>query len=531
MAVYVTPPNFIWSDLEGNGVSKTGLIVKLNQIAQDIVYLNANLPPVPITIPLPVAQGGTGSTTAAGARTNLGLGTMAVQDASAVAITGGNINGTVIGATTQAAATVSLLTSKAQAAILAADVPGIVLAASFSATGKGHTIDWNINGNSTHPLRIAGMFNVDGTGMDMVFYTNTYTNDGIERMRIDRAGLVSINAGLTINTTASDGVILNANGSSGLIQSRSYGGSPTVSAGRAGGTLASPTKVLANDFLGFYRWDGHDGVGWSGNAAAQFYVQAPADWSNTSHPARIIFQTTPVGATSPNSALTLDSDQSALFSGTIVVVTGTATLQPLRFQSGTLMTTAAAGVLEYDGRAFYASSVSSSRQVVTTKQITTVTADWNGTNVNTAQPVFNTTEDVLTLAANTTYRFRAMYWITRAAGTTAHTTGVLFGGTATFTSIAYMATAINPTGTVLGTPQMIPASAASTLVVTASNSSATENLYILLEGIIRIANAGTIIPQFIYSVAPGGVPTIKANSFFEIWPVGIDTVKAVGNWS
>jgi hypothetical protein len=36
-----------------------------------------------------VAGGGTGSATAAGARTNLGLGTMAIQNAAAVAITGG----------------------------------------------------------------------------------------------------------------------------------------------------------------------------------------------------------------------------------------------------------------------------------------------------------------------------------------------------------------------------------------------------------------------------------------------------------
>lgn len=42
---------------------------------------------------LAVADGGTGASTAAGARTNLGLGTMAVQDASAVAITGGTITG------------------------------------------------------------------------------------------------------------------------------------------------------------------------------------------------------------------------------------------------------------------------------------------------------------------------------------------------------------------------------------------------------------------------------------------------------
>ena len=46
-----------------------------------------------LTTPLAVAEGGTGATTDSGARTNLGLGTMATQDANAVAITGGTITG------------------------------------------------------------------------------------------------------------------------------------------------------------------------------------------------------------------------------------------------------------------------------------------------------------------------------------------------------------------------------------------------------------------------------------------------------
>jgi hypothetical protein len=46
-----------------------------------------------ITGTLAITNGGTGATTASGARTNLGLGTIATQDASAVAITGGSITG------------------------------------------------------------------------------------------------------------------------------------------------------------------------------------------------------------------------------------------------------------------------------------------------------------------------------------------------------------------------------------------------------------------------------------------------------
>ena len=47
-----------------------------------------------------LTKGGTGASTASGARTNMGLGTIATQAASSVAITGGTIEGTTVGAST-----------------------------------------------------------------------------------------------------------------------------------------------------------------------------------------------------------------------------------------------------------------------------------------------------------------------------------------------------------------------------------------------------------------------------------------------
>jgi hypothetical protein len=58
---------------------------------------------------LAIANGGTGATTDSAARTALGLGTMATQAASSVAITGGSINGTSLGATTAGSAKVTTL--------------------------------------------------------------------------------------------------------------------------------------------------------------------------------------------------------------------------------------------------------------------------------------------------------------------------------------------------------------------------------------------------------------------------------------
>lgn len=66
---------------------------------------------------LPIVNGGTGATTASQARTNLGLGTIATQNANSVAITGGVIDNTAIGATTPAAGTFTALTATGQTSL------------------------------------------------------------------------------------------------------------------------------------------------------------------------------------------------------------------------------------------------------------------------------------------------------------------------------------------------------------------------------------------------------------------------------
>jgi hypothetical protein len=67
-------------------------------VAADIPTLNQNTSGTAagLSATLAVASGGTGATTASTARTNLGLGTIATQDASAGAITGGSVSGTAV---------------------------------------------------------------------------------------------------------------------------------------------------------------------------------------------------------------------------------------------------------------------------------------------------------------------------------------------------------------------------------------------------------------------------------------------------
>lgn len=72
-------------DLKANG----GLVIEHTELALDLAASN-------MTGTLALAKGGTGATTAAGARTALGLGTMATQAANNVSITGGSIDGITV---------------------------------------------------------------------------------------------------------------------------------------------------------------------------------------------------------------------------------------------------------------------------------------------------------------------------------------------------------------------------------------------------------------------------------------------------
>lgn len=153
-----------------------------------------------------------------------------------------------------------------------------------------------------------------------------------------------------------------------------------------------------------------------------------------------------------------------------------------------------------------------------------------GANATGGQPWFPTAGAV-TVTAQTNYFFEGQLYMTRAAGTTSHTTAVLFGGTATLTSIDYLGIGrTGDTNTLLGTSS-IRALAATALVVKAASTSATEDTAIRVYGNVRINAAGTFIPQFQYSAAPGGAPTILRGTFFRMWPIGSNTDTSVGVWA
>lgn len=153
-----------------------------------------------------------------------------------------------------------------------------------------------------------------------------------------------------------------------------------------------------------------------------------------------------------------------------------------------------------------------------------------GTDVSTAQPWFPAAGAV-TVEANTTYFFRGYLRTTRSAGAVSHTTGLLFAGTATLTSIAYRA--MCNTGDVVtnGTLNATSIEVATNTTVKAASTSTTEQIAVYVEGIVRINGAGTFIPQFQYSAAPGGAPTVMVGTYFQMYAIGSGSVTTQGTWA
>ena len=222
---------------------------------------------------------------------------------------------------------------------------------------------------------------------------------------------------------------------------------------------------------------------------------------------------------------------SPTFTGQVTVPAGTTSAAPVIFQSGSLLTSAAGGRMEYDGRLYYltpSSTAVGGRGVAQTTHYYALNADRNISNVNTAQSIFGV---ALTVQATTSYEIEMSVAVS-STGTTSNSLGLSFGGTATLTSIAYQVEATqNATSlaTLSAGSQAFIATAANT-AVTSAVATATYRV-LLIKGIVRINASGTFIPQLTYSAAPGVAPVVSSNSFIKMTPIGSNTVTTVGAWA
>jgi hypothetical protein len=219
---------------------------------------------------LALANGGTGATTASTARTALGLGTISTQDASAVTITGGTINGTSIGATTRSTGdftTVSGNTVTSTTPVLGFNATNTI--ASFGTTtassynqliiqnqsnSAGASTNYVVSNNLGTDSTYYGEFGMNSSTFSASTPADFYSlNNGIYYSGHD--GDVSVGSGngfktyLTYGTTGQSSHVINASGAIGL--TTNLGTTPALSgttgfgtSGQvltSGGSAAAPT--------------------------------------------------------------------------------------------------------------------------------------------------------------------------------------------------------------------------------------------------------------------------------------------------
>ena len=220
--------------------------------------------------------------------------------------------------------------------------------------------------------------------------------------------------------------------------------------------------------------------------------------------------------------------------GFVRPTSGSASQAPVVFSSGTNLSVPVAGAFEYDGVVFYSTpQATAQRGVVPSMHVLALSADYLANDSSAAQKVFDVgtgSAGTITLSGSTTYMFEGTYYITRALGTNSHTTSLLFSLSNALTSITYYIDSTTSTGAALTAVNRIYATSVNATVATGASISATENLVFTIKGILRTNASTTLQPEFQYSSAPGGAPTVLKNSYIRFVPVGTSSVTTVGNW-
>ena len=242
--------------------------------------------------------------------------------------------------------------------------------------------------------------------------------------------------------------------------------------------------------------------------------------------------TTVNGTTIPASKTLITTDGTSVITGlgtltNLVIGASAGSTAPLRLTSGTNLSSAAAGTMEYDGKAVYFTTVNGNRGILPTSHFYSRTSErtlQTGGTATSPQSIFGVG---ITLAASTSYQFDMQISIGITGTTTASnsvTSLLTYSGTTT--SLAAVAFGGIDDGTVSSRRYL------SGSVVLYNNTSTTATFSTWrVSGIIRTNASGTFTPQ----VQLGGANTssfvVLNNSFVKLTPIGSDVITGQGAWA
>lgn len=198
-----------------------------------------------------------------------------------------------------------------------------------------------------------------------------------------------------------------------------------------------------------------------------------------------------------------------------------------KLTSGSLMTTAEAGAIEYDGNSPYFTTATG-RGILQAPVFVAIQADFTLSAASGAQNCLTAANDTVTLAGSTSYWMQGQYIMN--TGATTHTTAIGFGGTATVTSFEYLAMLWSAAANTIATTQSTTHVSGVASKVLNATSTAVWTL-IKFQGFVRINGGGTLIPQINFSANPTGTNLMKVGSYIMFTPMGSNTVAAVGPWA
>jgi hypothetical protein len=301
-----------------------------------------------------------------------GLGTMATQNANAIAVTGGTMSGVSITGyipTTEKGVALGVATLDAGGQVPLSQLPALgdlnyqgtwnastnspTLTSSVGTKGYYYVVSvagsTNLNGVTDWQIGDWAVFNgsvwqkVDNT--DAVTSVNGYTGTVVLNAAdvgavpyTGATGAVDLNAksltnvsNLGINTTSVPTIKFRAfgdNGSTSRIAMRGYSSDANSSAIRVTkfrGTYAAPQAPQSGDSLGKFELAGYGTTSSDGYPQASFEGVATEAWGATARGTKTLIKVTPNTTTTQATAVTIDQDKSVTLAGALSV-TGTTTL-------------------------------------------------------------------------------------------------------------------------------------------------------------------------------------------------------------